>query len=155
MGVRTLEKKHLPPDLAVNSFFDESDTTQVKYEMLRAKAFTKKSVVEVCREFNFSRRAFYDIMKRFDEEGLPGLVEKLPGPHGRHKVDSEMEATIVRIKREHLHDPRFRVPQVYQALRDEYAERGLPVDVSSKTVERVLMDHGLHTPRPKKNRKFE
>lgn len=149
-----MNKKHLPPDLAKNSFFDESDTTQVKYEMLRAKAITKKSVVEVCREFNFSRRAFYDIKERFDEEGLPGLVEKLPGPRSRHKVDSEMEAAIVRIKREHLNDPRFRVPQVYQALKDEYAERDLPFDVSAKTVERVLMDYGLHIPRPKKNRKY-
>lgn len=149
--MRHLEKKHLPPDLAENGFFKESDSTQVKYEMIRSKATTKKSVVEVCQEFNFSRKTFYDARERFDEEGLVGLVDRLPGPRSRHKVDSEMEETIVRIKREHTDDSRFKVPQVFQALKEEYAERCLPVNISSKTVERVLMDHGLHTPRSKKN----
>jgi len=151
IGVRHLDKKHLPPDLAKNGFFKESDSTQVKYEMLRTNATTKKSVVEVCQEFNFSRKAFYNAKERFNEDGLVGLIDRLPGPRGRHKVDSEMEETIVRIKREHMNDPKFKVPQVFQALKEEYTERCLPVNISTKTVERVLIDHGLHTPRSKKN----
>ncbi|MDD4347122.1 MAG: helix-turn-helix domain-containing protein [Desulfitobacteriaceae bacterium] len=146
-----MEKKHLPSDLASNDFFKESDSVQVKYELIRAKATTKKSVVEVCQECNFSRRTFYEVKKRFDDEGLVGLVDKLPGPRSRHKVDSEMEKAIIRIKREHMNDSMFKVPQVFKALEEEYAEKCLPVNISPKTVERVLIDHGLHTPRSKKN----
>jgi len=47
-----------------------------------------------------------------------------------------MEADIVRIKREHMDDPKFRVPQVYQVLKDEYAARGVVLNITVKTVER-------------------
>ena len=144
-------KKHLPPDLGSYNFFKESDPAQIKYEMLRDKMVSNKSVVQVCKDFNFTRKTFYDTLERFKQEGMVGLLDKTTGPQKRHKVDPELEKAIIRIKREHLSDHRFKVPQVFQTLKDEYVEKGLEVTISVKTVERVLIDHGLHEPRPKKN----
>ena len=40
-------------------FFDPVDKVQVKYEMLRAHAIDKRSIVMVAEEFGFSRETYY------------------------------------------------------------------------------------------------
>jgi hypothetical protein len=143
------ERGHLPPELAQNKFFKESDSAQVKYEMLRLEATTKKPVVKVCSEFGYTRKTFYDTKARFEKEGMAGLLDKPAGPKGPRKLTPELEETIVRIKKE---NPKYKVPQVYAALKEEYSLQGAELNISAKTVERVLIKHGLHTPRVKKNR---
>lgn len=43
---------------------------------------------------------------------------------------------------------------MYEALKEECYLQGIELNISTKTVERVLIKHGLHTPRVKKSLLF-
>jgi transposase len=68
------------------SFFDTCDAVQVKYEMLRRVQEDQLSVTEAARRFGCSRTAFYQALSHFQQQGIPGLIPKRPGPKGAHKL---------------------------------------------------------------------
>ena len=138
----------LPEELLANTFFKEHDGSQVKYEMLLREATTDESVIKVSTEFGYTRNTFCDAKVRFENEGLGGLLDRPAGPKGPRKLTHEVEEAIIRIKRD---NPEYKVPQVFEALGEECTRIGIEVNIGSKTVERVLIKHGLHTPRVKKN----
>ena len=67
-----------------SSFFNPEDSTQVKYEMLRAHYHEHRFIARVCREFGYSRESFYHAMEAFRAQGLTGLASK---PTGKKKPD--------------------------------------------------------------------
>jgi transposase len=75
-------------------FFDSRDLVQVKYEMLRRVRAEGATVTEAAETFGFSRPTFYQAQRALDEEGLPGLVPKRPGPKGAHKLTDEVMAFV-------------------------------------------------------------
>jgi len=75
-------------------FFDPRDLVQVKYEMLRRVRAEGATVTEAAETFGFSRPTFYEARRALDEEGLPGLVPKRPGPKGAHKLTEEVMAFV-------------------------------------------------------------
>src|SRR6266581_5948490 len=70
-------------------FFDPLDKIQVKYEMLRAHAIEKRSVVTVAAEFGFSRETYYSVLAAFQEGGVPGLADGKVGRPGPVKLTPE------------------------------------------------------------------
>jgi transposase len=70
-----------------HEFFDPRDLVQVKYEMLRRVRIDGASVSQAARDFGFSRTAFYQALALLEEQGLPGLIPKRPGPKGAHKLN--------------------------------------------------------------------
>jgi len=81
-------------------FFDPRDLVQVKYEMLRRAREEEVTVTEAAEAFGFSRPTFYEARQRLEEEGLPGLVPKRPGPKGAHKLTDEVMAFVDRLRSE-------------------------------------------------------
>ena len=71
-------------------FFDPRDLVQVKYEMLRQVQQDGVSVSEAARRFGFSRTAFYQAQTIFQQQGLPGLIPKRPGPKDAHKLNRDV-----------------------------------------------------------------
>jgi len=69
-----------------HEFFDRHDLVQVKYEMLRRARVEAASVSQAAGDFGFSRTAFYQALTLLEQEGLPGLIPKRPGPKGAHKL---------------------------------------------------------------------
>ncbi len=70
-----------------HEFFDPRDLVQVKYEMLRRVRIDAASVSQAARDFGFSRTAFYQALSLLEEQGLPGLIPKRPGPKQAHKLN--------------------------------------------------------------------
>ena len=70
-----------------HEFFDPCDLVQVKYEMLRRVRADGVSVSQAARDFGFSRTAFYQALTLLEQQGLPGLIPKRPGPKGAHKLN--------------------------------------------------------------------
>jgi len=76
--IRALNKN---PEKITNSlfiehdFFDPLDNVQIKYEMLRVNQVDKQKVSHVCKQFNYSREAFYVILQKFKKQGIVGLLE--------------------------------------------------------------------------------
>ena len=69
-----------------HEFFDPCDVVQVKYEMVRRVRIEGASVSQVAREYGFSRTAFYQALALMEEQGLPGLIPRRPGPRHPHKL---------------------------------------------------------------------
>ena len=70
-----------------HEFFDPRDLVQVKYEMLRRVRVDGASVSQAARDFGFSRTAFYRALAVLEEQGLPGLIPRRPGPKQAHKLN--------------------------------------------------------------------
>lgn len=71
-----------------HEFFDAHDLVQVKYEMLRRVRVDGASVSQAARDFGFSRTAFYQALALLEQQGLPGLIPKRPGPKAAHKLNN-------------------------------------------------------------------
>jgi transposase len=75
-------------------FFDPRDLVQVKYEMLRRVRAEGATVTGAAQSFGLSRPTYYQAQRALDEEGLPGLLPKRPGPKSAHKLTEEVMAFV-------------------------------------------------------------
>lgn len=117
---------------ATHPFFDAEDKVQVKYEMLRARELEGVGVTRACAQFGFSRESYRQILRRFRQEGIPGLFGQKRG----RKTPLKATAQI----REFLRAERDRqsgssVQELIARCRDE---RG--VALSRRTVFRILAE---------------
>lgn len=111
-------------------FFDARDLMQVKYEMVRRVAVEGATVTEAADGFGFSRPTFYQARRALEEEGLPGLLPKRPGPKGAHKLTEDVMAFV--------DDVCERDPAVdSEALSERVGER-FGLSVHPRSIERAL-----------------
>jgi transposase len=82
------------PWFQTGEFFDADDLIQVKYEMLRHVQTGGASKAVAAALFGMSRPTFYQAEAAFAQEGLTGLVPKMRGPKGAHKLGAEVMAFI-------------------------------------------------------------
>jgi transposase len=75
-------------------FFDPRDRLQVKYEMLRRVRVEGWSVNRAAAAMGYSRPAFYDAQRAFEQQGLSGLVPRKRGPTTGHKLTAEVMAFV-------------------------------------------------------------
>jgi len=116
-----------------NEFFDPRDLVQVKYEMLRRHLVEGSAITTAANVFGFSRVAFYQILKRFLEDGVIGLLPKLRGPKGAHKLSEDLMAFVETSLAE---NPALRSRDLAQILRSRY-----DVSVHPRSIERALVRH--------------
>lgn len=131
------------PHCDPEAFFDAADQVQVKYEMLRGVNVLGKTVTQVCQEAGYTRDIYYEAERRFNEEGVLGLVDRKTGPKGPSKVTTSLEDDIAAIKRA---NPDLECAGVQRELLLKHP--GLEITV--KTITRVLTRQGLYHPKPKK-----
>lgn len=113
-----------------HEFFDSIDMVQVKYEMLRRVSHDGQSIRETADSFGYSRPSFYGAQSAFNEEGLPGLIAKKPGPKGAHKLKAEvMELIAGEIER----DKTMRAPDLANVVKER-----LGVNVHPRSIERGI-----------------
>jgi transposase len=89
-----------------HEFFDPRDLVQVKYEMLRRVRVDGASVSQVARDFGFSRTAFYRALAVLEEQGLPGLIPRRPGPKQAHKLNDTVLEFIEQQRQGPVESPR-------------------------------------------------
>jgi len=82
------------PWFQTGEFFDADDLIQVKYEMLRHVHSGGASKADAAALFGMSRPTFYQAEAAFAQDGLTGLVPKMRGPKGAHKLGDEVMAFI-------------------------------------------------------------
>jgi ActR/RegA family two-component response regulator len=74
---RSLVKKKSP---SLEDFLDSRDDVQQKLEMMReAAASDKPNICDISNKYGFTRESFYQIYRRFQKEGMLGLIEKKKG----------------------------------------------------------------------------
>ena len=116
-----------------NEFFDSRDLVQVKYEMLRRHLIEGSAITTAANVFGFSRVAFYQILKRFQENGVVGLLPKLRGPKRAHKLSEKLIAFVETSLAE---NPALRSRDLAQLVRSHY-----DISVHPRSIERALVRH--------------
>jgi transposase len=118
------------PKFQEGGFFDPRDVVQVKYEMLRRVSVEKMSVTDVSNQYGVSRPTFYQAKADFDEAGIAGLVPQKRGPHGPHKIQSNVRAFL--IAQLSPGEP-IRARELAKLVQKEFG-----VDVHPRTIERAV-----------------
>lgn len=118
------------PKFQEGGFFDPRDVVQVKYEMLRRVSVEKMSVTDVSNQYGVSRPTFYQAKADFDEAGIAGLVPQKRGPHGSHKIQSNVRAFL--IAQLSPGEP-IRARELAKLVQKEFG-----VDVHPRTIERAV-----------------
>lgn len=113
-----------------DGFFDPRDLLQVKYEMLRRVSTEKSQIGPVAAAFGVSRVTFYQILKRFREEGMAGLFPRLRGPKAAHKLTEKVMAFLETALAE---DASLRPQALAELVREE-----LNISVHPRSIERAL-----------------
>ena len=113
-----------------NEFFDPRDLVQVKYEMLRRHQYEGASAASTAQAFGFSRVTFYKVLKQFKENGISGLLPKLRGPKGAHKLSQEL---IVFIEQVLAEDSSLRPGMLAERIKAHFN-----ISVHPRSIERAL-----------------
>jgi transposase len=111
-------------------FFDPRDLVQVKYEMLRRVIVEGQPVGATAAAFGFSRVTLYQLRKRFEAEGLAGLLPQRKGPRRAHKLSNEVLTFILRTLEA---EPKLRVADLQQRVAQRFR-----LAVHPRTIERAL-----------------
>jgi transposase len=113
-----------------SEFFDPRDLMQVKYEMLRRHQTEGAPAVFAAKAFGFSRVTFYQVLKRFQEDGIGGLLPKQRGPKSVHKLSEELIAFVETAR---TSQPALRPPALAELIRARF-----DISVHPRSIERAL-----------------
>lgn len=116
-----------------NEFFDPQDLVQVKYEMLRRVRVDGRSVVQAACDYGFSRTAYYQALSSFEQQGLPGLIPKRPGPRHAHKLS---DAVLEFVEEQLSSDELMRSVALAEMVRQKFG-----FTVHRRSIERALARH--------------
>ncbi|MDT4887091.1 Helix-turn-helix domain protein [compost metagenome] len=105
--------------------------------MLRRASIEMASVTEVSEEYGISRPTFYQARADFEERGIAGLVPRKRGPHGPHKLQSDVLAFL---KAQLSPGEPIRARELAKLIQQEFG-----LDVHPRTIERAV--GGKKTPR--------
>ncbi len=93
-----------------------------------------RPLAEVLARFGRSRSTYYEKLRRFRDQGLPGLLARPPGPRGPWRRPLEVIRYVVTAR---LRDPE----RSAAAIAEDLSRLGHPV--STRSVERTLTQFGL------------
>ena len=118
------------PLFSSNPFFDAKDLVQVRYEMVRRHRIDGMSISDVAAAFGFSRPTFYKTQSALASDGLIGLLPRLRGPKGGHKISDEVVAFVIELKAAH---PELTTPQCLAAVETQFS-----ITLHRRSLERAL-----------------
>lgn len=111
------------------------DLVEQRLAVVREPEWSGRSVAQVCIRHGISRDTFYAWKRRYDADGLDGLVPRSRRPrHSPGQVGVEVEDRIVRLRKQHGWGP--------AKIRDALRREGLTPPAAS-TVQQVLARRGL------------
>jgi transposase len=111
-------------------FFDPRDLVQVRYEMLRRVIIEGQPVQATAATFGFSRVTLYQLRKRFEAEGLIGLLPQAKGPKRAHKLSTEVMTFLVQTLEA---EPELRAVDLQQRVTQKFG-----LCVHPRSIERAL-----------------
>ena len=125
-------------------FFDPRDLVQVRYEMVRRVICDRQPVEATATAFGFSRVRLYQLRRRFESEGLIGLLPQAKGPRRAHKLSDDVLTFILQTLQA---EPELRTAELPLRVAQQY---GFSVHIRS--IERALTRHRKKGQPPKNRR---
>ena len=123
---------------------DQQALAEYRYRAVR-EVLGGSPIGEVGERFGTSRQPLHAWRRRFEAEGVPGLVDRSRRPKSSpSRLDAEVEALICQLRREH---PRWGARRVAFEL----GQRGLASVPGRATVYRVMARNGLVKPQEQRH----
>lgn len=120
---------------------------QEKLRFINAYLEGFSTMVELCDEFGVSRPTGYELVRRFEAEGVDGLKERSRARMRQmHATPDETVELILVARRKH---PSWGPRKILAWLRRHHVKRKFP---ATSTVGEILKRHGLITPRRRRRR---
>ncbi len=111
-------------------FFDPRDLVQVKYELLHRVLVEGQPVGITAAAFGFSRVTVHQLRKRFEAEGLAGLMPRRKGPQRASKLSDEV---LVFIWQTLKAEPELRTTELPQRISEQFG-----ISIHMRSIERAL-----------------
>jgi transposase len=125
---------------------DQQALAEYRYRAVR-EVLGGSPIGEVAERYGTTRQSLHAWRKRFEAEGMPGLVDRSRRPKtSPSRVDSEVEAAICGLRREH---PRWGA----RRIAFELGQRGVATVPGRATVHRVLTRNGLVKPQEQQRKR--
>ena len=125
---------------------DQQALAEYRYRAVR-EVLNGSPIGEVAERYGTTRQSLHSWRKRFEADGMPGLVDRSRRPRSRpSRVDAEIEALICRLRREH---PRWGA----RRITFELGQRGVGLAPGRATVHRVMVRNGLVRPQEQQHRR--
>ena len=113
-----------------HDFFDPLDLLQLKYEMLRSVNHGELSVSEAARNHGFSRPAYYQIHRAFQEQGIAGLLPSKRGPQSAHKLSAPVMNFVDQLRSK---TPKISTPKIQEDIQKRFS-----ISVHRRSLERAM-----------------
>jgi transposase len=115
-------------------FFDPHDLVQVKYELLHRVMVEGQPVGATAAAFGFSRVTVHQLRKRFEAEGLAGLMPRHKGPCRASKLTEEVLTYIWQILKD---EPDLRMADLPERIWQRFG-----ISVHVRSIKRALKRSG-------------
>jgi hypothetical protein len=107
----------------------------MRSEFVKLASARTMTFSDLCERFGISRKTGYDWLRRFRQEGVAGLLDRSRRPKtSPHRLRPEVEAEVLRLRREH---PDWGAPRIHRSMTDAGFEP-LP---SLSSVDNILRRH--------------
>ena len=124
---------------------DQQALAEYRYRAVR-EVLGGSPIGEVAERYGTTRQSLHSWRRRFEAEGMPGLVDRSRRPKSSpSRVDAEVEALICQLRREH---PRWGARRIVYEL-----GRRAAMVPGRATVHRVLARNGLVKPQEQQHRR--
>lgn len=109
---------------------------ETRFNLIHEHERTGESITNICRKYGVSRRTYYKWKKRYLARGIDGLKDLSRRPHTirNEKVTPELEQVILSL----------RLESRFGTARIKFRLKRLGIQLSSRTVYKVLKRHGLN-----------
>lgn len=116
-------------------FFDPLDNVQIKYEMLRANQVDNQKVSRICKQFNYSREAFYVILRKFKKHGIIGFLESSRQRKNTVMLNQDIVKMIIQTK---FNNPNISGSKLAQKINAKFN-----TDYKKRAIEKAVKALGL------------
>ena len=119
----------------------ETTTMEQKVEFIHEWLSEKHTITELCNVFEISRPTAYKLIKRYENFGIEGLLEKSTAPNNHpNKTKESVEKKILKLKEKHS---KWGAKKLRKLLFKDFTAEEIP---SVVTVHNILSKNGLICP---------
>lgn len=125
--------------------FKQTDPVKARLEFVVLKKEGLYTHTELCKRFGVARQAGYDVMRRYEAEGVDGLKDRSHAPkHVPHRISEEIASMLLETRRAH---PDWGPRTILAYLATQNADLALP---AASTVGDLFKRSGLVQSKPRR-----
>ena len=125
----------------------DTTTMEQKVEFIHEWLSNQYTITVLCEAFEITRPTAYRLIKRYEEIGIPGLLEKSKAPLNHpNRTKKEVEKAIIDLRKDHR---RWGAKKIHKLLEKDFSLDLIP---SKVTIHNIMIRNGLILPQKRMRR---